>query len=54
MKLVIYNKAETLINEIKNKNIIDTLNIIKSENKTEDKISLEYIDKNGWNALHWK
>eukprot|EP00833_Pecoramyces_ruminatium_P007821 jgi/Orpsp1_1/1181853/evm.model.c7180000078879.3 len=44
----IINESETLINEIKNNNTREAYNIIASH-----KISFEYIDKNGWSALHW-
>jgi len=41
-------ESEVLINEIKKNNFINALNIIESQ-----KIALEYIDQNGWTALHW-
>jgi len=41
-------ESEVLINEIKRNHFINALNIIESR-----KIALEYIDKNGWTALHW-
>ncbi|KAG4085925.1 ankyrin repeat-containing domain protein [Neocallimastix lanati (nom. inval.)] len=44
----IINKSEVLINEIKNKNFINAINIIES-----NEIQLENIDKNGWTAFHW-
>ena len=46
--LQIINESEMLINEIKKENLTNALNIIASH-----KISFEYIDKNGWTALHW-
>jgi len=41
-------ESEVLINEIKKNNFINAINIIESQ-----KIALEYIDQNGWTALHW-
>jgi len=44
----ITTESEILINEIKKNHFINAINIIESQ-----KIALEYIDKNGWTALHW-
>jgi len=45
----INNKAESLINAVKDKERMrDAINLINS-----GEIGLEYIDKNGWTALHW-
>jgi len=44
----VISESEVLINEIKMNKFINAINIIESQ-----KISLEYIDKNGWTALHW-
>ena len=45
----INNKAESLINAVKDKERMrDAINLIIS-----GEIGLEYIDKNGWTALHW-
>ncbi|ORX59112.1 ankyrin [Piromyces finnis] len=41
-------ESEVLINEIKKNNFIHAVNIIESQ-----KVALEYIDQNGWTALHW-
>ncbi|ORX64353.1 hypothetical protein BCR32DRAFT_330634, partial [Anaeromyces robustus] len=47
--IIIFNKTENLIEEIKReRNSIKAINLIEY-----DLVGLEYIDKNGWTALHW-